>query len=281
MKDMLKTYVELRNRYDTNPGVSTQMLFRKQELVFIQQFREQADKNIELKKFIIDIEKLLPEERIEYLNKSVASIESREQKEELLNNNASMEEREISRKYNIPLSAIKRCYLSNGVELFQIHDDNNEIDEVLEIKESSAYNNTRTVKKVEMYTANDLKKLVEKIDRMNDSEKKKFNFIINNRLIYNVKAMNLKYFIYLNDKNELLEVMYNERNQSINVRPTDKRYIEKPQEEPRYIEKEEEEEQKIIPMHKSGFINAFLLFLFTGFAGGVLATVLSLVLSKM
>lgn len=280
MKEMLETYVELMNRYDENPGVSTQMLFRKQELVDIKHVQDCAENDIELKRLIIDFQRLLPDERKDKLKEYLNKLEAHKLKEQILENNASMEEREIARRYNIPLSNIRRCYLSNGIELFQIHNETTELDEIIELQESSGYQKARVAKALKMVTEQDLKDEVERIDRMNNTEKKKFNYIINNRSINHVKAMNLKHFVYLNENDELLEVMYDEKFQGIKVRKTDEPYkiIYDP-----IIEEDEEleEENKIIPMRKSGFINAFLLFLFTGFTGGVLATVLSLVLSKM
>ncbi len=277
MKDKLINYVELMNRYDENPGVSTQMLFRKQELMDIKDIQQEAENNIDLKKLIIDFQRLLPNERMSKLNDFLKKEELKTLKEDILNQNATVEEKQISLKYSVPVSSIEHCYLSDGTELykFKSKDDSTTI---LKLEDSKNYHNTKILKQLFMAKSDELKNYTEKIDRMNPSNKKKFNFIINNRSIYNVKAINLDYAIYLNEKDELLEVMYDQSKQTISVRNTTEKYKKV---QPERVMNTPKEEPALAIKSKSGFINAFLLFTLTGFTGGVLATILSLFLSKI
>lgn len=277
MKDKLINYVELMNRYDENPGVSTQMLFRKQELMNIKDIQQEAENNIDLKKLIIDFQRLLPNERMSKLNDFLKKEELKTLKEDILKQNATVEEKQISLKYSIPVSSIEHCYLSDGTELYKFKgkDDSTTI---LKLEDSKNYHNTKILKQLHMVESNDLKNYIEKIDRMDPSNKKKFNFIINNRSIYNVKAINLDYAIYLNEKDELLEVMYDQSKQTISVRNTTEKYKKV---QPERVMNTPKEEPALAIKSKSGFINAFLLFTLTGFTGGVLATILSLFLSKI
>lgn len=277
MKDKLINYVELMNRYDENPGVSTQMLFRKQELMDIKDIQQEAENNIDLKKLIIDFQRLLPNERMVKLNEFLKKEELKTLKEDILNQNATVEEKQISLKYSVPVSSIEHCYLSDGTELykFKSKDDSTTI---LKLEDSKNYHNTKILKQLFMAKSDELKNYTEKIDRMNPSNKKKFNFIINNRSIYNVKAINLDYAIYLNEKDELLEVMYDQSKQTISVRNTTEKYKKV---QPERVMNTPKEEPALAIKSKSGFINAFLLFTLTGFTGGVLATILSLFLSKI
>lgn len=277
MKDKLINYVELMNRYDENPGVSTQMLFRKQELMNIKDIQQEAENNIDLKKLIIDFQRLLPNERMVKLNEFLKKEELKTLKEDILNQNATVEEKQISLKYSVPVSSIEHCYLSDGTELykFKSKDDSTTI---LKLEDSKNYHNTKILKQLFMAKSDELKNYTEKIDRMNPSNKKKFNFIINNRSIYNVKAINLDYAIYLNEKDELLEVMYDQSKQTISVRNTTEKYKKV---QPERVMNTPKEEPALAIKSKSGFINAFLLFTLTGFTGGVLATILSLFLSKI
>lgn len=143
-------------------------------------------------------------------------------------------------------------------------------------------------------TIDEIKDYKEIIDEKSKEDKNKLNYLINNYSRLGIKGIRLDDLKYIDENDEVKDVDLND-----NVVPF--RREEKVKEESledldvplrsnrNYDEIEEEEIIKPVPIKpkknkkeekNSGFISAFLLFLFTGFAGGVLATILTFLLKK-
>lgn len=152
----------------------------------------------------------------------------------------------------------------------------------------------------EMITIEEIKDYPKIVETMSPVETKKLNYIINNSKKLRVKKLSLKDLNYINENDELIEVIYDENRNEI--RTTDPDLLDYTQEivKPETVDIEEEKievnEPEIITFvpplrstvkpkpkkqkeEKSGYVSAFLLFALTGFAGGVIATVLTLLLS--
>lgn len=152
----------------------------------------------------------------------------------------------------------------------------------------------------EMITIEEIKDYPKIVETMSPIETKKLNYIINNSKKLRVKKLSLKDLNYINENDELIEVIYDENRNEI--RTTDPDLLDYTQEivKPETVDIEEEKievnEPEIITFvpplrstvkpkpkkqkeEKSGYVSAFLLFALTGFAGGVIATVLTLILS--
>lgn len=151
-----------------------------------------------------------------------------------------------------------------------------------------------------MITIEEIKDYPEIVGTMSPVETKKLNYLINNSRKLRVKKLNLKDLSYINEDDKLIEVIYDEdRNE---IRTTDPDLLDYTQEivRPETVDIEEEKIEvnepeeitfiappKALVKHakkkqkaqKSGYVSAFLLFALTGFAGGVIATVLTLILS--
>ena len=130
---------------------------------------------------------------------------------------------------------------------------------------------------------------------MSPIERKKLNYLINNAKILHVKQLDLNTLNYVNENGNLIEVIYDEEKNEIRTNDPDlldyTQEIITPETIDKPVEKEEPEvitfvappkalvkNKKQKPL-KSGYVSAFLLFALTGFAGGVIATVLTLLLS--
>ena len=142
-------------------------------------------------------------------------------------------------------------------------------------------------------TIDEIKDYKEIIDEKSKEDKIKLNYLINNYYRLGIKGIRLDDLKYIDENDEVKDVNLND-----NVVPF--RREEKLKEETleeldtplrsnrNYDEIEEEniepEPVKIRKIKKekknAGFVSAFLLFLFTGFAGGVLATILTFILKK-
>ena len=152
----------------------------------------------------------------------------------------------------------------------------------------------------EMITIEEIKDYPKIVETMSPVETKKLNYIINNSKKLRVKKLSLKDLNYINENDELIEVIYDENRNEI--RTTDPDLLDYTQEivKPETVDIEEEKIEvnepeeitfiappKTLVKHakkkqraqKSGYVSAFLLFALTGFAGGVIATVLTLILS--
>lgn len=152
----------------------------------------------------------------------------------------------------------------------------------------------------EMITIEEIKDYPKIVETMSPVETKKLNYIINNSKKLRVKKLSLKDLNYINENDELIEVIYDENRNEI--RTTDPDLLDYTQEivKPETVDIEEEKIEvnepevvtfiappKALVKHakkkqraqKSGYVSAFLLFALTGFAGGVIATVLTLILS--
>ena len=140
-------------------------------------------------------------------------------------------------------------------------------------------------------TLDDVKNYKEEIANKTKEERNKLNYLINNYSRLKIKGIRLDDLKYIDENDEIKDVDLNDNvvpfksnNESSNIAK---------EELPsrlgrRYNEKEESDEDEVSPApidkpkkeKKTGFVSAILLFLFTGFAGGILAIILTLLLSK-
>ena len=149
-----------------------------------------------------------------------------------------------------------------------------------------------------LVTLGDLKNHRDVIASMSKEDSNKLNYIINNNKILDVKYINLETLTYINSNNEEKEVLADDYtmkipkieddvledktfvNDAINMAKKDNssddvvvpvKPIKKEQKKP---------DNKSSKQEQSGYISAIFLFALTGFTGGILATVVTLVLSK-
>lgn len=140
----------------------------------------------------------------------------------------------------------------------------------------------------EFITLEEVKDYKEEIASKSKEERNKLNYLINNYSKLKIQGIRLEDLKYLDENGKLKDIDFkSEPIKEVKETPhRSKRYeveelynektelpkIDKPEKENKPIAKEKNK--------KSGILGAILLFLLTGFAGAILATILTLILSK-
>lgn len=156
-----------------------------------------------------------------------------------------------------------------------------------------------------MITLDNIKDYKEQIDELSKENKNKLNYLINHYNTLKIKGIIISEMKYIDSNDEVRELVYDnysnqyrvkglyeeekeETNQPIE-RLTRELYRSNSEEYNLNVEDEPKKElekytapnkQMRVPEKKAGFISACLLFVLTGFTGGILATILTLVLSR-
>lgn len=148
-------------------------------------------------------------------------------------------------------------------------------------------------------TIDEIRDYKEQIDELSKDEKNKLNYIINNYKKFNVKGIYLDPVKFIDSDDIEREVTFDKKTnqytvKGLKIEPEIEEEVNEPVRETRYSRLEEPIKEKLIKdepekkkinkepkkSNKKGIIGAILIFLFTAFAGCMIATVVSLILSK-
>lgn len=153
------------------------------------------------------------------------------------------------------------------------------------LEEENPKSNTRLV------TLEDIKNHRDIISAMSKEESNKLNYLINNYKKLNIRYINLENLTYIDENNEEQTVSLEQLNPKVEDDILeDKTFVndalsmvKKSNEEEQKIEKPVVQSQKKENQSKkgqSGYISALFLFMLTAFTGGILASIITFILSR-
>lgn len=317
-EELLEKYVELLNRHELIDEQNMRVFFSEEEKALI----KKVNQNSEIKEIVEQLESLSPMDREKKL------------KQFLNKGNNVNEEQEISKTFGIDIDKIEHKYLNNGIEVFSFYDpklgrqvvlenkkDGSLVEQLKKIQQNNKKYQTSNSEQnandilndtnieLKMITLNEIKDHKQQLQNMNKQQEIKLNYLINNYSKLKIKGINLDNLIYMDENDNLIEVIYDAENDMIVTdapkhasydetevaNTTETQQTKEVYEDSNYldeIDKEIEMQKEIVEpvkhdkpkvktkVKKAGYINAFLLFLLTGFVGGVLATVITLIISR-
>lgn len=139
-------------------------------------------------------------------------------------------------------------------------------------------------KKTKLVTLDEIKNYQDIISSMNKEDSNKLNYLINNYKKLNIQYINLDTLTYIDENNQERQVSKTDMDVlSSNVEDEldDKTFIN---DAIKMTKKTEEDVEDILKVkskdEQSGYISAMLLFALTAFTGGILATIVTLILNR-